>query len=126
MSLCVKKRKAADEEVEKRDLDIMHKHALEAVIYEEVEKRDLNMMHEHTLEAAIDEEVEKRDLNIMHEHTLEAAMDEDVEKRGLNIMHEHTLEAALLGLEELVNKVKWLQRILQSPRNDATPSWKFA
>ncbi|KAI3814399.1 hypothetical protein L1987_19154 [Smallanthus sonchifolius] len=47
------------------------------------------------------------------------------ERRELNIMHEDTLEAAIIDLEELVNKVEWLQRLLH---NDATTSstWKFA
>ncbi|KAD4179996.1 hypothetical protein E3N88_28587 [Mikania micrantha] len=57
------------------------------------------------------------------------AADEE-EKRALNVMREHTLEAALLDLEEIINKVNWMQRILQSRSNDATSSssssWKFA
>ncbi|KAI3795657.1 hypothetical protein L1987_38314 [Smallanthus sonchifolius] len=45
------------------------------------------------------------------------------ERRELNIMHEDTLEVAIIDLEELGNKVKWMQRLL---RNDATTSsWKL-
>ncbi|KAI7747006.1 hypothetical protein M8C21_012657 [Ambrosia artemisiifolia] len=55
-----------------------------------------------------------------------AAAAEEVKKRDLNVMHEDTLEAAMLDLEELVNKVKWLQRILQSSATSTSSSWKFA
>lgn len=50
---------------------------------------------------------------------------DEVEKRELNIMHQDTLEATVLDLEELVNKVKWMQRILQSPATATASSWKF-
>ncbi|KAI7747005.1 hypothetical protein M8C21_012656 [Ambrosia artemisiifolia] len=55
-----------------------------------------------------------------------AAAAEEAKKRDLNVMHEDTLEAAMLDLEELVNKVKWLQRILQSSATSTSSSWKFA
>ncbi|KAI3814327.1 hypothetical protein L1987_19078 [Smallanthus sonchifolius] len=52
-----------------------------------------------------------------------AADEVEVVRRELNIMHEDTPEAAIIDLEELVNKVEWIQRLL---RNDATLPWKLA
>lgn len=49
-------------------------------------------------------------------------------RTDLNIMHEDTLEAAILDLEELANKVKWMQNLLNSngnPSSNDFASWKF-
>ncbi|KAK1407555.1 hypothetical protein QVD17_39174 [Tagetes erecta] len=61
-----------------------------------------------------------------HVKKRKAANDEvrNVIKRDLNIMHENTLDAAILDLEELINKVNWMKRLLKSPSHSTT-SWKF-
>ncbi|XP_076893875.1 uncharacterized protein LOC143546003 [Bidens hawaiensis] len=69
--------------------------------------------------AAEDEEVGKR------KAPAAAAAAEEVEKRELNITRERTLEAAVLDLEGLINKINWMQRLLQSPATTTTSSWKF-
>ncbi|XP_076927700.1 uncharacterized protein LOC143591356 [Bidens hawaiensis] len=69
--------------------------------------------------AAEDEEVGKRKVST-------EALAEEVEKQELNITRENTLEAAVLDLEGMVNKINWMQRLLQSPATTTTSSWKFA
>ncbi|XP_021998651.1 uncharacterized protein LOC110895641 isoform X1 [Helianthus annuus] len=64
-------------------------------------------------------------LRVEKRKAAEVAAPEEVEKRELNIMREDTLEAAMVDLEELVNKVNWLQRLIKSPATTSS-SWKFA
>ncbi|XAR57378.1 hypothetical protein NMG60_11025506 [Bertholletia excelsa] len=47
---------------------------------------------------------------------------------SLNSMYSDTLESGVLDLEELINRVKWLRRILESevhPPSAEKPLWKF-
>ncbi|XP_071697416.1 uncharacterized protein [Rutidosis leptorrhynchoides] len=48
--------------------------------------------------------------------------------KDLNIKHEDTLEAAVIDLEELVNKIKWMQNLLNNNGSQSSTDstlWKF-